>query len=143
MDYFYPVPTSLEALKKLYKNLCLKYDPDLGGSEETMKIINREYAELYITMNDACLNNITAPIKASRSKTIKCIFTATRNTDTAKLHLLKYHGKAHQWLICWNYDLKTKSWDLGIYCADFKKALSEFRQKCSEYHFNEVYENYR
>jgi hypothetical protein len=96
-----------------------------------------------IYFNNTCERNITAPAKVSGNQTMKCIFTATRNTDTAKLYLLKHHDKAHQWLVCWNYDLKTKSWDLGIYCADFKKALSEFRQKCSEYHFNEVYENYR
>ena len=34
---------TLEELKKAYHRLCLKLHPDVGGSDEEMKILNAEY----------------------------------------------------------------------------------------------------
>ena len=44
MNYFVDC-TSLEELKQLYKKLCLKNHPDLGGDVEVMKAINIQYEE--------------------------------------------------------------------------------------------------
>ena len=148
MKYFYPVPENLEILRKLYKKLCFEHHPDVGGSEEAMKTINQEYTELFHKIKSVCFddtyekyskfeNNITG------CKIIKCLFTATRETDRTKLYLLKYDNKSCQWVICWNYDQQTQNWNLGTYCRDFKRALSEFRRKCTEYKFNDIVENYR
>ena len=148
MKYFSPVPKSLETLKKQYKKLSLEYHPDVGGSDEAMKAINQEYTELFGKLKTVCFNNISernCAIKAetSGSKMIKCLFTATRDTDRAKLHLLNLGNTSRQWAVCWNYDMKTKSWTTGTYCSDFSRAVAEFRQKCAEYQFGEIFENYR
>jgi hypothetical protein len=37
---------TLEELKKQYRELCRAHHPDLGGNEETMKLINIEYERL-------------------------------------------------------------------------------------------------
>lgn len=144
MQYFTPMPENLAVLKKLYKNLCFQYHPDVGGSEEIMKSINHEYAELRGKLKKihSSTNHLT-PMKHTEGKLIKCMFTATRETDKAKLHLLKCDKQAHQWIICWNYDKKSQSWSSGAYWSDFKQALSEFKQKCADYHFDEIVENYR
>lgn len=39
--------TTLENLKKKYRELAMKHHPDAGGDEETMKKINREYTEVF------------------------------------------------------------------------------------------------
>jgi ribosomal protein L35 len=42
--YFTPTPEALEEAKSLYRKLARQYHPDFGGSEETMKALNAEYA---------------------------------------------------------------------------------------------------
>ena len=135
MIYFNPVPKNHEILKKLYKNLCFTHHPDVGGSDEAMKVINHEYTELLGKLENIRFTDDYKPaIKNTDVKTIKCIFTATRETDRAKLYLLKHNNnEARRWIICWNYDLKNKNWILGTYFSDFKKALSAFKQKCIDY----------
>lgn len=48
MKYFADC-TTIEELKKAYKNLALKNHPDLGGSEKVMQEINDEYHSLLKT----------------------------------------------------------------------------------------------
>lgn len=45
MEFFNNI-TNLEELKKEYRRLCMKYHPDLGGDEETMKRLNAEYEKI-------------------------------------------------------------------------------------------------
>ncbi|WP_330203616.1 hypothetical protein [Cyanobacterium sp. Dongsha4] len=45
MNYFKECSTVAEA-KKLYKELAMKYHPDLGGDTATMQDINRQYEEI-------------------------------------------------------------------------------------------------
>jgi curved DNA-binding protein CbpA len=139
IKYFCPAPENLDTLKRLYKNLCFKHHPDAGGSDEAMKTINHEYAELSRSLKNIRFN---ADYKNATDK-IKCIFTATREKDRAKLHLLKQTNKVSQWFICCDYDSKSQNWNPGTYFNDFKKALSAFRQKCAEYQFNQIFESYR
>lgn len=42
MNYFQDCAT-IEEIKKLYRELAFKNHPDLGGDEETMKVINSQY----------------------------------------------------------------------------------------------------
>ena len=44
MIYFKDL-NSMEAVKKQYRKLAMKYHPDRGGDEETFKQINNEYEE--------------------------------------------------------------------------------------------------
>ena len=44
MKYFKDL-NSMEAVKKQYRKLAMKYHPDRGGDEETFKQINNEYEE--------------------------------------------------------------------------------------------------
>ena len=46
LKFFNGIKT-LEELKKKYRELCMKYHPDLGGDEETMKAINGEYDAVF------------------------------------------------------------------------------------------------
>lgn len=45
MKYF--TATTLDELKAQYRRLAMKYHPDCGGDEETMKAINNEHDELF------------------------------------------------------------------------------------------------
>jgi hypothetical protein len=56
MKYFNPIPETLEELKKIYKKLSLKWHPDVGGSNEAMKIINAEYTELFEELKEIRTN---------------------------------------------------------------------------------------
>lgn len=50
--YFVPTPSTLEELKKQYRELALKHHPDRRGSEEAMKAVNNEYDELFPLLKD-------------------------------------------------------------------------------------------
>lgn len=51
MTYFKNVST-LEELRKAYRDLLKKYHPDNGGSEEITKAINTEYEQLFKVLKD-------------------------------------------------------------------------------------------
>ena len=46
-NYFQPVPTTLEELKTVYRQLAKMYHPDKGGDLEIMKAVNAEYDRLF------------------------------------------------------------------------------------------------
>ena len=70
----------------------------------------------------------------------RIIFTATREVDGTHLHLLNRGTEHHSWVVCWNYDEKTKSWDWGSYSSQLSKALEIFLEKYSLYSFNQMNE---
>lgn len=47
---------TLEELKKTYHRLCLKLHPDVGGSDEEMKILNAEYETLFERVKNIHVN---------------------------------------------------------------------------------------
>ena len=47
MIYFQPIPRTFEELKLQYRKLSRRYHPDVGGTEESMKVINDEYTNLF------------------------------------------------------------------------------------------------
>ena len=49
-------PTTLEELKKQYRELAHQHHPDSGGSTETMKAINTEYAGLFEKLKNIHVN---------------------------------------------------------------------------------------
>lgn len=57
MIYFNPVPETLEELKKLYRRLSRQHHPDVGGSNDIMKLVNCEYTELFRELKDIHINS--------------------------------------------------------------------------------------
>lgn len=49
---FFSGVTTLEELKKEYRQLCMLHHPDLGGNTETMQQINREYEHVFNLLKD-------------------------------------------------------------------------------------------
>ena len=74
---------------------------------------------------------------------VKIIFTATRESDRMRLYLLNRNTKHSGYVVCWNYDPASGTWDWGTYCDDLMGGLSAFMQKCTEHDFNEVFEGYQ
>ena len=55
--YFQPKPTTLEELKKAYRQLAKDHHPDaVGGDGESMKIINNEYDFLFPQLKNIHVN---------------------------------------------------------------------------------------
>lgn len=55
IEYIKNVST-LEELKKEYRNLAMKHHPDVGGSDEVMKMINNEYDFLFSKLKNTHKN---------------------------------------------------------------------------------------
>ena len=58
MKYLSESIRTLEELKKSYHRLCLKLHPDVGGSDEEMKILNAEYEELFERVKNIHVNKV-------------------------------------------------------------------------------------
>lgn len=56
MKYLSESIRTLEELKKTYHRLCLKLHPDVGGSDEEMKILNAEYETLFERVKNVHVN---------------------------------------------------------------------------------------
>ncbi|MBQ3590555.1 MAG: HEPN domain-containing protein [Clostridia bacterium] len=56
MVYFNPLPGTLAELKQRYRQLSFKHHPDVGGSEDAMKIINSEYTALFHELKSTYIN---------------------------------------------------------------------------------------
>lgn len=56
MKYLSENIRTLEELKKAYHRLCLKLHPDVGGSDEEMKILNAEYETLFERVKNIHVN---------------------------------------------------------------------------------------
>lgn len=69
---------------------------------------------------------------------MRFILTATRKSDSYRLHLINRHTEHHGFVVCWNYSKTSNSWDWGSYCNSLKEALSLFSQKVTEYDFDDV-----
>ena len=52
MKKYFTSISNVEELKKVWKELCKKNHPDLGGSTEIMQEINNEYDELFQELKD-------------------------------------------------------------------------------------------
>lgn len=78
MRYFTNCKT-LEQLKAEYKKLALKNHPDCGGSEETMKEINKQYDEMFPKLKNIHTNKDGEQYEAENNETpeeFKDIITA-------------------------------------------------------------------
>ena len=75
---------------------------------------------------------------------LRFILTATRKSDNARLHLIDrgIDSDNSKYVVCWNYDATSDTWDWGTYCGNLKNALNVFTQKCEEHGFDDVSEGY-
>lgn len=58
MKYLNGSIRTLEELKKAYHRLCLKLHPDVGGSDDEMKILNAEYERLFEQVKNIHVNKV-------------------------------------------------------------------------------------
>lgn len=58
MKYLNENIRTLEELKKAYHRLCLQLHPDVGGSDDEMKILNAEYEELFKRVKNIHVNKV-------------------------------------------------------------------------------------
>lgn len=56
MKYLNDNIRTLEELKKAYHRLCLKLHPDVGGSNEEMKVLNAEYEQMFEQVKNIHVN---------------------------------------------------------------------------------------
>ena len=75
MKYFKDL-NSMEAVKKQYRKLAMKYHPDRGGDEETFKQINNEYEE---AMEIAKANETKKAKTKKEEDFIKSQYTNSKN----------------------------------------------------------------
>ena len=87
MIYFNPTPETLEELKKLYRKLSREHHPDVGGSDEIMKLINKEYSELFKELKDIHVD----------SNGIK-YHKETKETPEQLIELMNRLNKAQKWV---------------------------------------------
>jgi len=50
--YFNPIPKTAEELKKMYRHLTKAYHPDLGGTNEAMRVVIDEFKALFAKLKD-------------------------------------------------------------------------------------------
>ena len=87
MIYFNPMPETLEGLKKLYRKLSREHHPDVGGSDEIMKSINREYTELFNELKNIHINSNGEKYH-----------TKTNETPEQLIELMDRLNKAQKWV---------------------------------------------
>ena len=125
MKYFNN-PQTLEELKKQYRELVFKHHPDIGGSNEAMKVINNEYDELFKILKNVhrTKDGETYTAKQETSETseqfkdiinelmkmesivieiIGCFIWVTGNTrpykDRLKMLKFQWHSKKNAWYL--------------------------------------------
>jgi len=134
MIYFNPMPGTLEGLKKLYRKLSREYHPDVGGSDEIMKLINSEYTELFNELKYIHINS-------NGEKYHK----ETKETPEQLIELMNRLNKAQKWVdsaeddltsaeyLAQTMDSKNAFKTLLFYCnkaaEKYLKALIIFRLK--------------
>ena len=75
MKYFKDL-NSMEAVKKQYRKLAMKYHPDRGGNEEVFKQINNEYEE---AMEQAKINETKKAKTKKEEDFIKSQYMNSKN----------------------------------------------------------------
>lgn len=106
---------NLDELKTVYRDLCKKYHPDLGGDVEIMKIINAEYAYLLTTGN---FDFTTSKTSAEIEEAIRAIIERATVLNGLVIELcgrwVWFTGATYQW--------KDQLKALGCFFASKKKA---------------------
>lgn len=140
MKYLSESIRTLEELKKEYHRLCLKLHPDVGGSDEEMKILNAEYEMLFERVKNVHVNKngetyereteetseafqalITELLKMDgiEIEIIGCFVWVSGNTKPHKEQLKALGFKWHRKKLCWYKSPEGyRRWGKGEYTLD-------------------------
>lgn len=140
MKYLRESIRTLEELKKEYHRLCLKLHPDVGGSDEEMKILNAEYERLFERVKNVHVNKngetyereteetseafqalITELLKMDgiEIEIIGCFVWVSGNTKPHKERLKALDFKWHSKKLCWYKSPDGyRRWGKGEYTLD-------------------------
>jgi len=135
------VYTTNEVYQKLYDVMIDKCPDPVGVG---MAIVNRgPSVDAHVPTGKVYLNDVWVQPdpEAEETHAMRFIFTAIREYDGARLHLLNRGTEYQPWVVAWNYDGQTKSWDWGNYSNNLSEALATFLDKYSNYGFNRINEN--
>ena len=127
MNYFVDC-ISLEELKQLYKKLCLKNHPDLGGDVEVMKAINIQYEE--------ALKKLSFAYNADESNKEPYDWTNDEFAEIIQKIILFSNMKIEiigQWIWCFDsYEYHKQLKEFGFWFSKSKKAwvYSGTKKKC-------------
>lgn len=144
-DYLDPrqICTTNEVYNRLYDVMIEKCPDDVGVG---MEMVNRgPSVDSYVPPGKVYLHEgwIIPETESKEVKPIKFLFTATREYDGERLHLLNRGTEYQPWVVAWNYDEQTKSWDLGSYSNKLSDALATFLDKYSNYGFDIINEGFK
>lgn len=131
MNYFTEC-TSLEELKQLYRKLCVKNHPDMGGDVEVMKDINVQYKE--------ALKRLSFAYNANEDN--KEVHDWTQDFFAEVLQKIIHFSNMKieiigQWIWCFNcYEYHEQLKELGFWFSKSKKAwvYSGSKKKCIRSH---------
>ena len=126
--------TTIEELRRRYRELLKQFHPDNGGDEETMKAINIEYDKLFDILN-----------KESKSNGQTDTYDQNAENQAFKEILNQIIGYKMEieligsWIWCFNcYAYKDRLKELGFKFAPKKKAWTWHYGEFSRYHKGEI-----
>lgn len=126
--------TTIEELRKRYRELLKQFHPDNGGDEETMKAINIEYDKLFDVLN-----------KESKSDDQTDTYDQDAENQAFKEILNQIIGYKMEieligrWIWCFNcFAYKDRLKELGFKFAPKKKAWTWHYGEYSRYHKGET-----
>lgn len=139
MQYFTNVK-NLEELRKEYKRLLRKYHPDNGGDEETAKIINLEYEQIFKRLKENS--------GESEEKYDSDLDEALREVLKKIIHLNVNIEICGEWI--WvtgeTYPVKSTLYEVGLKFAKKKKAWywhqGDFKKKKGKVTLDEIRRKY-
>ncbi|MCL1859619.1 MAG: HEPN domain-containing protein [Oscillospiraceae bacterium] len=122
MIYFNPMPETLEGLKKLYRKLSREHHPDVGGSDEIMKLINREYTELFKELKDIHIDSNGEKYRKE-----------TKETPEQLIELMNRLNKAQKWVDSAENDLLEAEYIESMYSDLFSTLWQHCREAVVKY----------
>lgn len=134
MNKWFAGVTTIEELRRRYRELLKQFHPDNGGDEETMKAINIEYDKLFDVLN-----------KESKSDDQTDTYDQDAENQAFKEILNQIIGYKMEieligrWIWCFNcFAYKDRLKELGFKFAPKKKAWTWHYGEYSRYHKGET-----
>ena len=139
---------SIEIIEMLSKAIAVEAtDPDEAYSTVVQSYKNGDVvlgADDFVDVDFKIVGSQNEGVDVPNGAELKFILTALRRSDNARLHLIDrgIDLDNSKFVVCWNYDTESCTWDWGAYCGSLKDALSTVTQKCEEHGFDEIKEGY-
>lgn len=88
MKYLKDNIRTLEELKKAYHRLCLKLHPDVGGSDDEMKILNAEYEQLFERVKNVHVNKDGETYKKETQEEFQWLIAELLKLDGIEIEII-------------------------------------------------------